>query len=434
MLALKHTLTLIFAMAFASGSSAAPERIPGILENFKWQGPIPTASAPAPQFRAVDEAVEKTMRDKNIIGCGVALLAHDEVVYCRSFGWAEIDKTPFLPTTATRLGSISKSITGVTVLRLYDEGLLQLDDLVLPILEKGGIKPFRKPGVTMDPRIRQITLHDLLDHTSGFARSAPYTASPAMAKEMGKPQLTAADVASYAMGTTRLVRQPGTDHEYANINFVIAARVIEAVMHKRYEQVARSKVLDPLRIASSDAFVSALQRSPDDPARRPNEAHYYQWNGHLFPSLFPNDPRKQVSEPYGGFDPRSNDGAGGWAMSTVGMATFVSNILGGHSILGDKARQALITPPAYAAKKGNKFPNDQHFYSKGMNVHLYRGFPQVEHAGMLEHAGAIFAPLDETYTAVIVSNCNLAKAPWVDVVLCDAVSQGLKRSLAKTGP
>jgi|GEM_PF-2023772 len=439
MRALKPTLLLVLATAFASVSPKAsaadarrttPERIPGLLQDFRWEGTIPKSGTPVPQFRAVEEAVEKAMRDKNIVGCGVALLAHDQVVYCRGFGWAEIDKKPFLPTTATRLGSISKSITGMTALRLYDDGILQLDDPVFPILEKAGIKPFRKPGVVMDARIRAITVHDLLDHTSGFARSAPYTASPEMANEMGKSQLSAADVVSYTLGTTRLVRNPGTSHEYSNINFVMAARVIEAVTGMRYEEVVRSKVLAPMGIAASDAFVSTLQRNPEDPARRPNEAHYYQWNGNFFPSLFSNDRGKKVSEPYGGFDPRTMDGAGGWAMSVAAMANFVSNIVGSHSILGEKARQALLTPPAYAAKKGDTFPSDQRFYSKGIFVHLWRGLPQVEHTGMLQHAGAIFAPVDETYTAVAVSNCNLARDPWVDVVLRDAVISGLRQSHA----
>jgi len=439
MLALKPTLLLGIATAFATASPEGlaadarrprPERIPGLLQNFKWEGPIPSSGTPVPQFRAVDEAVEKALREKSIVGCGVALLENDRIVYCRGFGWAEIDKTPFLPTTACRVGSISKALTGMTALRLYDAGVLQLDDLAFPLLLKAGIKPFRKPGVTMDPRLQQITVRDLLDHTSGFARSAPSTALPGMAHEMGKTQLNAADVVGYVLGKTQLVRSPGSAHEYSNINFVMAARVIEAVTKTPYEEAVRSNVLTPMGISIADAFISPLQRSPEDPVRRPNEVHYYQWSPNVFRSLIPRDPRKEVSEPYGGLDPRSSDGAGGWAMSITGLATFVSNIVGSHSILGDKAQTALLTPPAYAAKDGTTFPNNKYFYSKGMDVHLSGGFPQIEAGGMLQHAGAVYAPLGERYTVVAVANCNLAKVPWVDVVLRDAVSNGLRQSHA----
>lgn len=309
-----------------------------------------------------------------------------------------------------------------------------LDDPVLPLLAKAGIAPFRQGKNEFDPRIRNITVRDLLDQTSGFARGAPYTASPAMARAMGKARLSASDVVAFALGTTRLARDPGVAHEYANINFVIAARVIEAVTKLPYEEAVRLHVLAPMGLTAADAFVSSLQRGPEDPARRPNEARYYQWNGNLFPSLFPNDPRKEVSEPYGGFDPKTMDGAGGWAFTITGLARFVSNLLGDRTILGDTAKKALFTPPAYAAKKGNTFPNDQDFYSKGIFVHLWRGLPQIEHDGMLQHAGACYSPLDKNYTAVIISPCNLAKAPWVDIVLRDAVKRGLVQSLAKQTP
>jgi CubicO group peptidase (beta-lactamase class C family) len=435
MLALKPVLLLGLATAFATASPEGlaadarrtrPERIPGILQNFRWEGTIPISGTPVPQFRAVDEAVEQALREKNIVGCGVALLENDRVVYCRGFGWAEIDKTPFLPTTACRIGSLSKALTGMTALRLYDAGLLQLDDLALPLLAKAGIKPFRKPGATMDPRLQQITVRDLLDHTSGFARSAPSGALPSMVHEMGKTQLNATDVVSYVLGTTQLVRNPGSAYEYSNINFVMAARVIEAVTKTPYEEVVRSYVLTPMGISTADAFISPLQRSPEDPVRRPNEVHYYQWSPEVFRSLIPHDPRREVSEPYGGLDPKSSDGAGGWAMSITGLATFVSNIVGSHSILADKARTALLTPPAYAAKDGTTFRSNN-FYSKGMWVHLSRGFPQIESGGMLKHAGAVYAPLDVRYTVVAVSNCNLAQEPWIDVVLREAVGKGVKQ-------
>jgi len=437
MIALKPTLVLVIAAAFAFVSPKAlaadarpprPERIPGLLQNFRWEGAIPSSGTPVPQFRGVDEAVEKALREKNIVGCGVALLENDRVVYCRGFGWAEIDKMPFLPTTACRVGSISKPLTGITALRLYDAGVLQLDDLAFPLLLKAGIKPFRKPHVTMDPRLQRITVRDLLDHTSGFARSATSTALPGMADEMGKAQLNAADVVSYVLGTTQLARSPGSAHEYSNINFVMAARVIEAVTKTPYEEAVRTHVLTPMGITPEDAFISPLQRSPEDPVRRPNEAHYYQWNGNVFRSIIPHDPRKEVSEPYGGLDPKSSDGAGGWAMSITGLATFVSNIIGSHSILGEKALTALLTPPAYAARDGTTFPNNKHFYSKGMDVYLSHGFPQIEAGGMLQHAGALYAPTGERYTVVGVANCNLATVPWVDAVLREAVSNGLKQS------
>jgi CubicO group peptidase (beta-lactamase class C family) len=404
----------------------------GMLTEFAWRGDVPTAGKPVAAFAAVDAAVQAALREHGIVGAGVALLRGRDIIYNRAFGWAEIEKTPFTPATTCRLGSLSKSITGVVLLALVQDGKVSLDDLMLPHLARLGITlPKEKLA---DARIERITLRHLLDHTSGFPRSSPYHGTHTVAEGLGKKvPVTAADVCRYALGAAKLAHEPGEVHEYANLNFDLLGRVVESVTGKGYEETVRALVLNPMRIAPDEVFVSRFLRAPDDPARRPNEARYYQRNSQKHRSILPEDngTRRMLSEPYGGWDPTSMEAAGGWAASAAGFAKLVANLYHPRGTLKASARKELLTPPAYADKEGKTFPNRQHYYAMGLTIHQWRGFPQYEHGGMLQHAGAYFGPLDAEYSVVLVSNCNLTDGPWVDSRLKDAVRAGLSKSLGR---
>lgn len=126
-----------------------------------------------------------------------------------------------------RIGSISKTFTAVLVMRLRDEGLLQLEDP----LEK------HLPGTGAG----EVTIAQLLAHTGGLAAETPgewWERTPAALR----PGLD--DV----LGEEPFRFRPGRRHHYSNPGYTLLGSLVEAVRGKPWEEVLRAEVLEPLAL------------------------------------------------------------------------------------------------------------------------------------------------------------------------------------------
>lgn len=143
-----------------------------------------TAAAPekngfsAERLQRIDRLVKEYM-DSNWIAGAIAIVAKDgHIVYHKGIGFDDASKNkPMQKGTIFRIASQTKALTSVSVMMLYEEGRLLLDDAVSKY-----IPAFRKPVVldkfnaadssyTTVPAKREITVRDLLTHTSGIGLS-----------------------------------------------------------------------------------------------------------------------------------------------------------------------------------------------------------------------------------------------------------------------
>jgi CubicO group peptidase (beta-lactamase class C family) len=183
----------------------------GLLDSFKWgDRQIPVSDSRLPANRAIDDAVLAAMREHGVVGCSVSVVRGDALIYAKGFGFAELPQTPFLPTAATRCGSLAKPVTALAALQLSDQGKLDLDAEVVPILREVGIVPGPVRGHKVDERIAAIKVRHLMDHTSGLPNETTYTAwRPGVnvaARQRLEHVATGADVAADGLGTLRLPR------------------------------------------------------------------------------------------------------------------------------------------------------------------------------------------------------------------------------------
>ncbi|MFB6812940.1 serine hydrolase domain-containing protein [Streptomyces sp. NPDC056347] len=127
--------------------------------------------------------------------------------------------------TQFRIGSLTKTFTAVLVLRLRDEGLLNLDDP----LEK------HLPGTG----VGDVTVHQLLGHSAGLAAESP---GPWWERTPGtlRPGLT--DV----LGEQARMHTPGHRHHYSNPGYTLLGSLVERVRGTSWEQALRSEILEPL--------------------------------------------------------------------------------------------------------------------------------------------------------------------------------------------
>jgi CubicO group peptidase (beta-lactamase class C family) len=130
--------------------------------------------------------------------------------------------------TQYRIGSITKIFTAVLVLRLRDEGVLDLADP----LEK------HLPGTGAD----EVTIAQLLAHTAGLAAETP---GPWWERTPGSLRPALSDV----LGEEPLRHPPGRVHHYSNPGYTLLGSLVEALRGEPWEVVLRREVLEPLGMA-----------------------------------------------------------------------------------------------------------------------------------------------------------------------------------------
>lgn len=127
--------------------------------------------------------------------------------------------------TQFRIGSITKTFTAVLVLRLRDEGLLDLDDPLEKFLPGTGVGT--------------VTLFQLLGHTAGLAAETP---APWWERTPGTIRPEIGDV----LGEQPQLRPVGHSHHYSNTGYTLLGSLIEAVRGASWAEVLRREILEPL--------------------------------------------------------------------------------------------------------------------------------------------------------------------------------------------
>ena len=173
--------------------------------------------------QAVDTYVGNYLDRHGLAGASVAVVKDGEVVHTAGYGEGGDGRTT--QRTPMAVGSTSKSMTAVAVLQLVDEGTVDLDD---PVVE-------HLPEFEMaDDRASEIAVRQLLSHTSGVP-------SPVIVPPAG--DLTEA---VERLEDSELAAAPGYRHLYSNMNYQVAARLVEKVSGTPFATHLERNLFDPL--------------------------------------------------------------------------------------------------------------------------------------------------------------------------------------------
>jgi len=188
----------------------------------------------APQLRkSIDDIAQQVLQTTGVPSASVAIVQDGKIAYVQAYGNARLDpQAAATPAMRYSIGSISKQFTAAAVLLLAEEGKLTLDDPVSKYV----------PGLT---RGNEITIRQLLSHTSGYQDYAPQDYIPQF-----QQQPISADGIMDRWAKIPLDFEPGTKWQYSNTNYVIAGAIVEKVSGQTLLQFLSERVFTPLGMKS----------------------------------------------------------------------------------------------------------------------------------------------------------------------------------------
>ena len=221
----------------------------------------------------IDDAIVRDIENEKLSGA-VALVARDgDIVYHKAFGHSDIaDREPMSTNSIFRIASMTKAITSVGVMMLYERGHFQLNDAVstyLPAFAEPRVAvAFDDDGQVTEtrPASREIRIVDLLSHSSGISYGA--FGGPLSQAYKRAEIIDGLTIANTTMAETMdqlaaqpLLFDPGERFEYG-LNTDVLGYLIEVVSGKSLDRFFRDEIFEPLGMNDTYFYL------PDDKAER----------------------------------------------------------------------------------------------------------------------------------------------------------------------
>ncbi len=239
--------------------------------------------------------VQRDIDDKRIAGAVTLVVRHGHVAWFKSQGMMDREAAkPMQPDALFRICSMSKPITSVAVMMLYEEGRFLLDDPISKYLPefkdpKVLVKPANGASYSI-PATKEITIRDLLRHTSGLTYNwnddlGPLYEKAGIASGLLQYDGTIGDNVK-KLAAIPLLFNPGDRFEYG-LSLDVLGRLVEVVSGKPLDEFFRTRIFEPLgmkdtyfyppdnkldRLATAYTYYSdkGLNRFPDTPIKEGN--------------------------------------------------------------------------------------------------------------------------------------------------------------------
>jgi len=238
------------------------------------------------------------MQAAHVTGAGVALFHRGKVIYLKAYGMRDTEKNlPLTPESVVNAASLTKSAFATVVMRLVQQGTLNLDMPIEQYLGQplGDFAPYA--DLKGDPRTAKLTLRILLDHTSGFANFRWFEDDRKL----------------------HIHYDPGTHYGYSGEGLMLAQFVVEKVTGKSATQLMQEELFGPLGMSRTSMIWQ--------PGFESDFANGYDASGHSL-----------------GSQRHTKPGAAGSMETTLrDYSTFLSALMRGE-VLNPAARRTMLTP------------------------------------------------------------------------------------------
>ena len=288
---------------------------------------------PVPKPEALVDNYYNSLKGKEAPGIAVLVAKDGGILYRKGFGYADIkNKIPITPETKFRIGSVTKQFTAAAILKLQENNLLSVHDKLSKFI----------PDF---PRGNEVTIHQLLTHTSGIHSYTNHDDFVAHVTQAISPD-----------SLINLIKKdpydfnPGEKSMYNNSGYFILGYLIGKISGMPYSEYLKKTFFDPLGMKNTGIYYTGIKLE--------HEAKGYSGSNGNYPRAINWD--------------MSWAGGAGAIYSTVDDLLKWNNALYGGKVLKKESLDAMLTPAVL-----NNGEKASPLYGYGLGLTKYRGEDMV---------------------------------------------------------
>ena len=236
-----------------------------------------------------EQKMEAQVSADDVGGVSAAVARGSDVVWARAFGWADREqRIPAGVGSIYRVGSISKTVTAVVMMRAVERGYIGLDQPLREVFPATARFPGAMEGAP-GPTVRQFA-----SHTSGLAREPDWDIAASGPIGIWEERVVA------SIPLTRFQNAPGAEYSYSNIGYGTLGLAVARAVGRPFMELVEEDVFEPLGMTSStfvigDALASRLtvgyvnrgdgNPNPEQPTREHAGRGYKVPNGGVYSTV-----------------------------------------------------------------------------------------------------------------------------------------------------
>ncbi|WP_370223944.1 serine hydrolase domain-containing protein [Cytobacillus sp.] len=328
---------------------------------------VNSASAEEGIEAKIEKAIKDYLVEYQVPGASVAIVHNNELFFSHSWGVTGESEEDVTEQTPFTIGSISKSLTGMAIMKLADNGTIRLDASIQEYLPWFKLK---------NGKAAEITVEQLLAQTSGLST---YDGLALSDKEFTGRNDIKNQVKK--LSEVELTAEPGEKHQYSNANFLILGAILEELTGMSYAEYMEQQIFQPLGMKNAAA-------NKEGAYKRGYFSGYQSWIGMPVKSSVAYD---NAGAPYGYITASSAD-----------MAQFVKLLSGKgpDHFISEKTLDLFMTPQVQTG--------EDRYYGLGIRI-SGPDTPKemIWHSGSTpdSHAEVFYIP-DTGWGGVILTNKN----------------------------
>jgi CubicO group peptidase (beta-lactamase class C family) len=208
----------------------------------------------------LDLNILAVMNEQHIPGVAACAVKNGAVVWTESYGYADLEQNISVTSdTIFMLGSLSKIVTGIAFMQLFENGHIDLDDDINEYLPFEVVSPYY-PETSITPRM-------LLSHVSGI-RDNWLILGPLEVSGMDSPLSLENFTQNYLTPAGTLYSssnfndaEPGTEYEYTNVGSTLIAYLVEVVSNTTFEDYCQLNIFQPIGMNETSWFLENLDEN-----------------------------------------------------------------------------------------------------------------------------------------------------------------------------
>lgn len=314
---------------------------------------------------------------------GTVLVARKgEIIFKEAYGESDrINNIPNTIDTKYGIGSVTKQFTAMLIMQLVEEKKIKLQDTISKFL-----------AYLSKEKANNITIHQLLSHTSGLPHYNGLQVIGVSLKEFGNTNYTPKELAKL-IDKTRLVSTPGTEYYYSSLGYDLLGAILEEVSCKSFAELLNEKIVNPLKLKNTGFGTNEYVSKELAKGYSYREVYGWDW-------WVSEHGGKTIEAP---FRDQSTAYAAGGMHSTVKDLFIWSEAIKSHKLLSLELTKVMLTPNKHGHCYG-WVRNWDDIIEKNINVRLYG------HGGALAGNSAFITMYDDETTIIYLANRSNLKA------------------------